>query len=444
MGEINFVKNNLKSTKKPAAKTDGNIGWSKPSISGQENKDILPKNDTTPVAANLKANQPFRINVKKNNSFLSTLKNLFGINSGLSASAGAASIDRKIPSAANIKPLPDKNIALSRSGKPYIAQPNENAINYRQELKNEIEKRIGQKGANTYQAKEKDTPILHLSVKPGIFDMISGLFGAKENPRGERLIQNKFNPNPASNISKSMPAPANNPIPKGDEAKKPALNSPDLLSSSISIPGPGLDTKPQASNKKWENPKIIETNLLSDKLNLYNYKGEIITAILFVLLSCILVASLYGLLFYWQKNKLAKIEAEEQKMKTILNDIKVAKERVAKADNFNSKLKPVIEILNGHIYWTNWFAFLERNSLKDLKISNFVKDVSGNYQLNSTVKKYGQIGEVLTAFRQNGSVLKAEANAGQMKKNEIDHTSEVSFVLDLVVDQSLFLKPTLD
>jgi len=431
MDEINFIKTN-KTTKKPAAKTDANIGWSKPAVDNKMVKKESFNKDTSSVAANLKTNQPFQAKIKKSNIWQTIFKNLFGKKENYSNNLKPANNDR------TEVPLVDKVVLADKNSN--------NEINYRQELKKEIEKRIGQKGAEPYQAKAKDTPILHLSVKPGIFDRILELFSSKKLSTADKSIKkNNFDQAFAPDKSNILPpAPVNGQGLRDTDNKKNSFSPPDLLLPGKSGHLANAIIKPEEMSKKWENPKIIETNLLSDKLNLYNYKGEIITALTFFILSGLLVASIYGLLFYWQKNKRDRALIEEQRLADINFKINIAKERVAKADNFNSKFKPVLEILNSHIYWTNWFDFLEKNLIKDLKISNFTRDLSGKYRLNATVNNYSQIGETLFALRQNNLVKKADTNAGQMDKSEKDQNSVVSFVLDLEVDQSIFLKPTLE
>jgi hypothetical protein len=418
MDDINFIKSNIpKHVKKPLLKTESNVGWSKPEV---EKKEIKPDQTAQPnknTFVNLQTNRPAR-----KGFFESLSQKLFG------QTGDEIKLKKNFPPSVPA---------------PVIPNTGHNEVNYRQELKKEIEKRISQKDIGLNKITPPETEILHLSVKPGIFDQLTKFLHSKDQKSPEMLrAKNDYNSVNVIREKGNVPSPAI--IAKediGDKEKNKIISarSSNLLNPSKFNNLSADKTRPEAASKKWENPKIVETNLLADELNIYGYKGEIITAVLFFFLSGILVASLYGLLIFWQKDKEAKNSTEQKRMADIDNQIKEAREGIVEINNFKDKLKPVTAILDSHIYWTNWFDFLENNLIKGSNISSFSGDTSGSYKLKVTVDSYSQVGESLNVFYQNSLVKKAETNEGHMRKSGLD-SNKVDFELDLEIDPSIFTK----
>ena len=122
---------------------------------------------------------------------------------------------------------------------------------------------------------------------------------------------------------------------------------------------------------------------------------------------------------------------------TILDkEISNYKKEAAPAIEFKDKINKFGSVFNNHIYWTNLFSYLERNTLADVYYSGLSGDVSGTYSLHSWVKDFRAISfqlKTVLADRHTSS-----AKISNEKVNGGDQSLGVMFDLGLNVRPSIF------
>ena len=107
---------------------------------------------------------------------------------------------------------------------------------------------------------------------------------------------------------------------------------------------------------------------------------------------------------------------------------------------FKKKLSLVNSLLDQHIYWTDFFKFLEENTLADVYYSGFAGDNKGKYNLTANGKDFSIIQAQVERFLSNeyvseASVSQAGISTAEKKAGE---TSEIAFGLKLVIDPAIF------
>ncbi len=192
--------------------------------------------------------------------------------------------------------------------------------------------------------------------------------------------------------------------------------------------------------KKWESSNIIETNLINGEvINFFDWRKKIIILLNAVILSCLFLALGYGGLIYWQKQKQEQIAPLLARIESIGKDLKIAEADKNELFNFQKKLKIAKTLLDRHVYWTNFFKFLENYTLPEVYFNNFSGDINGNYVLDSRTTNYDNIAKQLIAFKQAGIVLSAQSQGGQIL-GQSQAGGEIKFQLELSVDKKIFVE----
>ena len=91
-----------------------------------------------------------------------------------------------------------------------------------------------------------------------------------------------------------------------------------------------------------------------------------------------------------------------------------------------------------HIYWTNFFKFLEDNTIKDVYFTGFAGDTGGRYSLNALANNYGNIAEQVNVLKNNKKVTAVEAAAGELVSGDRDNATKVKFTLNFSISKSIF------
>lgn len=201
------------------------------------------------------------------------------------------------------------------------------------------------------------------------------------------------------------------------------------------------------SSGGWKSPKIIKTNLI---------QGEITTIIdwsdkkffmFYMLLSLvIIIGGFYFALLGWEyksKHEAAKLGGVIAELE---GQIKEAEKTVKEVDDFQQKLKFVSGLLDKHIYWTNFFYFLEKNIItKAVVLGGFAGGTGGEYAFNIKAGEYIDIFDQVRVLKNNDKVIDAWVLAGgqtiatKLKEDEKEISEkEVSFSLNVILKPALF------
>jgi len=214
-----------------------------------------------------------------------------------------------------------------------------------------------------------------------------------------------------------------------------------------SRPFPGVSEKEPL--KRWEKSRVLETNLIKGELaSFFNWKKGILILAIYSLVSGLVVAGFYGGLSLWEK----QIKRERSEYSNRIRDldekvIKPLEEEAKKILSEQERIKLAGTLLKKHIYWTNFFEFLENNTLPDVYYtSDFSGGIDGKYSLSARSKDFKTILEQVDIMRENENVKEAAVDGGSVvapakkEQNDGERSAEggVDFKLKLIINPSLF------
>lgn len=197
--------------------------------------------------------------------------------------------------------------------------------------------------------------------------------------------------------------------------------------------------QPETLPKKEVKQRVLETNLIQGELvTFFDWRAKVIVLVSAILMPIFVIGAVYyGLLFY-HKSTQAKNLAQEKKFSELEKNILQEESDLSKILAFQAKLKIVSQIFEQHLYWTNFFKFLEDNTIKDVYFVNFDGDTSGNYVLEALAADYGSIDEQVKVFKSNKKITSVSVNGGELTKGDKSDKSLVKFTLNFSVLKNIF------
>ena len=155
-----------------------------------------------------------------------------------------------------------------------------------------------------------------------------------------------------------------------------------------------------------------------------------------VCLIIILIFSAYLFFLDWNMGDEGKKIRKE--ISIAENQITVFKKEEKKLINIQKKVLYIKDLLNQHIYWTRFFALLEKYTLPDVYYTDFSSSINQPLALNGIAKNSQTlVGQVITL--QNAADFVDEMEAKDISLVS-ENTDEVSFTLNLVLNPDIFLK----
>jgi hypothetical protein len=288
---------------------------------------------------------------------------------------------------------------------------------------------------NIFSKKDKDDKkiILREGVKPDakmaakptapkVSFSLAPFFGAVKEPKSSEVLENKLNE-------------------KKIEIKdvKDIKVKNNIKESKIKVKVEPVK-KVEVKNNIISNPKILEMDLISDQIEIaFDWKKNLSLLGTFVMITLVLVAEVYLTLFLWQANEInAKTEKLSTESQSINQEVETNKAKASDALVFQNRVEVVAPIFSRHVYWTNFFSYLEKNTLADVFYSGFNGGVDGTYDLKAFVKDYRAIGVQLKTF-----LTGDKTNTASITNEKINNSGKevgVTFDLSLSIKNDLFNK----
>lgn len=223
-----------------------------------------------------------------------------------------------------------------------------------------------------------------------------------------------------------------------------------------------------SSDSVLKNPKILEVNLIKDEVGADFEWRKNIKAPLFALLAVIIIIIELNLgLSWWEKDETRRLEFIESETRRVGNEINTFRQEAAPALAYQTKTIEVAKMLNNHIYWTNFFAWLEKNTLSTVTFEGFAGNVDGKYSLAGNAGSFAEVSWQVKQFsndpntinakvdlassgesRTKEEILAAQEQATQAAQNATSsvslvaplETSGINFSIDLTVNPEIFKK----
>ncbi|MCX6792484.1 MAG: hypothetical protein NTY12_00485 [Candidatus Falkowbacteria bacterium] len=200
-------------------------------------------------------------------------------------------------------------------------------------------------------------------------------------------------------------------------------------------------SKNEVESRFWQSYNGVKANLIKDQVVLFfNWQQKMLTLSLSLILCCLAISLVYVSLLIWQKEKLNDNKSTFANQAAINNEVVKSESELKEITAFNKKLDAVSYILNNHVYWTNFFVFLENNTLKDVYFTSFSGDLSGKYKIPSIARNLDAISLQLEVMKGYNMLRTVQYSASQTVPATADKPSTVKFDLEMSLDQKIFIK----
>jgi hypothetical protein len=143
------------------------------------------------------------------------------------------------------------------------------------------------------------------------------------------------------------------------------------------------------------------------------------------------------------------VTAATAKRDAVLADIDSADKSVASrqatiadAADYAYQVADAGATLDAHLYWTDFFAFLEKRTLPDVTYANFSGDAgSGTVTLEADATSYRDAAEQIVALREDPSVISVLSDAAAAKVDEKGNVLGVSFTMVVKCKPEVWMMP---
>lgn len=198
--------------------------------------------------------------------------------------------------------------------------------------------------------------------------------------------------------------------------------------------------------------RTLKTNLIieGEAAAFVDWKKNSRQLALVVSTVCLSLALVYVVMIFWEKIAVERAEYLTQKIEQSRREIAGLEEdiRKNKMDSFQKKLKLARNLLDSHVYWTDFFSFLEKNTLANVYYNaGFSGNTSGIYSIQARTDNFSAIRDQVKAMRLDDAVVRATAGSGEEigdKKGgggaKKDDPYNIEFDLELVVKPEIFTR----
>jgi len=189
-------------------------------------------------------------------------------------------------------------------------------------------------------------------------------------------------------------------------------------------------------------PEVLGVNLVKDEIIVFfDWNKHIFLAIIGLLVVLLFVFEVYSGLNYWEKQEEERVKAMENETMKLRSDIADINKRASAALIYKDKSAAFKDILDNHVYWTNLFAWFEKNTLSSIKYEGFSGTLDGIYNLSATANSYSEASWQAKVFSENPLVKSVSiSTVGASGKIEEGDTQigEVRFQIQLTLDPEVF------
>ncbi len=215
-----------------------------------------------------------------------------------------------------------------------------------------------------------------------------------------------------------------------------------------------LNLKSQKNSKKnqagfSQNPKILEVNLIRDEMPVsFELKKHIGTLFFTLLVTVLFVAEVYIGLNWWSTYENARLEKSQNRFNTVSEEIRQMKSASDQVSSFKERVELADSLLNRHVYWSNFFTWLEGNTLSSVSYQGFDGTINGEYELAAVTNAFRDLSWQSRVLLADPLVMSARVDSGSGgisdEEAETKEVGEISFSLSLKVNPDIFTAQGLD
>ncbi len=198
--------------------------------------------------------------------------------------------------------------------------------------------------------------------------------------------------------------------------------------------------KTSSSRASSQNPKILEVNLIKDEgQTFFDWNKNLLVLALVIFLAGIFVVEVYFGLTWWESQEAARLEPIRISVAEANAATAKLKNQTSDALNYKDKINDFSILLNDHIYWSNFFNWLERNTLSTVQYDSFEGGLDGSYILSATAPSYADISWQVKSFLNDSKTKKVKVlSASNLREKYSPTPGQVKFEILLQVDPVIF------
>lgn len=268
---------------------------------------------------------------------------------------------------------------------------------------------------------------------------------------GDSWLHKVFEQKPNTTPVEPMSAETKTPEPEFIAPPVAAINSMPSAPAREDNSGFKLDSQinTETNESGFHQPeKIIRARFVEDasgvdlvpqlsKVKSWKQIGSLMVITLIASLG-VIVVFYFGLLT-WNTRLTSIGQRTNENIKNTENALAKFEDSVKRINDTGQEIQRVYDLLNKHIYWTNFFALLEKYTLPEVKFSGFAATNNGALTLNATAPDYATMAKqlkILQTERAKEFVTEVDISGGTKSD------TGVSFSVALVLNPDLFYYQT--
>lgn len=182
--------------------------------------------------------------------------------------------------------------------------------------------------------------------------------------------------------------------------------------------------------------KNFDVNLIPEGSDLLPssaiYKSIAMAALYGFAAAAILYASLMGMSFYFKQEN---SQLSEQ-LNAVVNKFNQLQKLESDIMSSNGKLALAKNLFNNHVYWTQFFEFLEKNTLAEVYYTSISSARDGTISLSGVGENYLAVARQYLVFQRNNEAVQSVSLSGLAS----DENGVVKFTANILVNPSILNK----
>jgi hypothetical protein len=197
-------------------------------------------------------------------------------------------------------------------------------------------------------------------------------------------------------------------------------------------------------NLSPQNPKILEVNLIKDEMReSFNLAKHGKTLLFTLLVTALFVLEIYLGLNWWSTYEEKRLMETESLFNDISEKIRNMKKESDQVAAFRQRVELADALLNRHVYWSNFFVWLEQNTLSSVSYQDFSGTNNGEYNLSASTRAFRDVSWQARLFLADPSVISVSIDQGSGDRDfeNIDNNhngDNINFSIDLKIDPKIF------
>lgn len=184
----------------------------------------------------------------------------------------------------------------------------------------------------------------------------------------------------------------------------------------------------------------MEVNLLPEEISVAeSIKRQKSILLSTFIISVLLICSLYLGVFIYQSKIATETKTIEEKILKIEKEIKEYEQKEKEPEGLREKVDTINNLLKKHIYWTKFFALLEKYTIPEVAYLGFSAKQGESIILQAKAKDYKALARQFVTFQEADDFVK-NVSITSASQQEDGEESVVSFSITLELKPGVFYK----